>query len=399
MSPSATGCCARNFLTDPGMDLSLSEEQQQISDSAAIFLAEASAMPAVRAASQSADGLDRALWRGLAELGWCGVHLPEAAGGLGLGMVELVLLQEQLGRRLACVPFFDSVALTATVLRESGDSPLAQDWLRQLATGQAMGALALPVDKAGAPCGVATPNAATDAGWTLQGHWPQVGSAAMADVLLLPAQTAAGESLLLAVPADASGLQVQPLTTLDATRRMAAVQAGAVRLPASACIGRGARLEVLLARVQQLGAIALAAEQVGVAQQCLDLALAHAAQRSQFDRPIASFQAVKHRCAQMLVAMESARSAVYGAACIADTASGAATLLFHAAQARVAATEAAQYCAREAIQLHGGVGFTWEFDPHLYLRRAQASSQRLGRPSWWLEQVAGQLLDAPEETV
>ncbi|MEP6588792.1 MAG: acyl-CoA dehydrogenase family protein [Polaromonas sp.] len=381
------------------MDLSLSDEQQQIADSATTFLAEASAMPAVRAASQSADGLDRDLWRGIAELGWCGVHLPEEAGGLGLGLVELALLQEQLGRRLACVPFFDSVALAATALRELPDSPLAQDWLQQLAAGEAIGALALPADKASAPCGVATLNAETDAGWTLQGDWPQVGSAAMADVLLLPAQTASGESLLFAVPADAPGLQVQPLATLDATRRMAAVQASAVALPASSCIGRGEFLDGLLARVQQLGAIALAAEQVGVAQQCLDLTLDYVAQRSQFDRAIASFQAVKHRCAQMLVALESARSAVYGAACIADTAPDAATLLLYAAQARVAASEAAQFCAREAIQLHGGVGFTWEFDPHLYFRRAQASSQRLGAPSRWLEQVAEQLLDTPEETV
>lgn len=376
------------------MDLSLTDEQRQIADSAAAFLAEASAMPAVRTASQGASGLDRDLWRGIAELGWCGVHLPEAAGGLGLGLglVELVLLQEQLGRRLACVPFFDSVALAATALRELPDSPLAQDWLVQLAAGAAIGALALPA-------GNAATAQVSGAGWTLEGDWPQVGSAAMADMLLLPARTESGESLLLAVPADAPGLRLQPLVTLDATRRMASVHASAVALPAAACIARGERLDGLLTRVQRLGAIALAAEQVGVAQQCLDLTLAYAVQRSQFDRPIASFQAVKHRCAQMLVALESARSAVYGAACIADAAPDAATLLFHAAQARVAATEAAQFCAREAIQLHGGVGFTWEFDPHLYLRRAQASSQRLAPPSWWLEQVAEQLLDAPEETV
>lgn len=379
------------------MDLSLSDEQQQIADSAATFLQEASAMPAVRAASESASGLDDALWRGIAELGWCGVHLPESAGGLGLGLglVELVLLQEQLGRQLACVPFFDSVALAATVLRELPGSPLAQDWLEALATGEKRAALALTAGPVTAHCACAR---RTDAGWTLDGDWPQVGSAALADVLLLPAQGESGERLLLAVPFDAAGLQVQPLTTLDTTRRLAHVQCRGVFLPADHCISQGEALDVVLARTLQLGAIALAAEQVGAAQQCLDMTLAYAAQRVQFDKPIAGFQAVKHRCAQMLVVLESARSAVYGAACIADTAPDAATLLFHAAQARVAATEAAQFCAREAIQLHGGVGFTWEFDPHLYLRRAQASSQRLGTPSWWLEQVAAQLLDSPKET-
>lgn len=374
------------------MDLSLSDEQQQIADSAAIFLAEASAMSAVRAASQHADGIDPELWRGIGELGWCGVHLPEAAGGLDLGLVELALLQEQLGLRLACVPFFDSVVLAASALCGLPDSPVAQDCLPQLATGELIATLALHEDAASQ----ATARLA-DTGWVLDGDWPRVGSATMADVLLLPAQSAAGESLLFAVPANALGLQVRALVTLDTTRRMATVQANAVALPTGACIGRGNFLDSLLQRVTQVGAIALAAEQVGLAQQCLDLTLAYVGQRSQFDRPIASFQAVKHRCAQMLVLLESARSAVYGAACMADTGPDAAVLLFHAAQARVAATEAAQFCSREAIQLHGGVGFTWEFDPHLYLRRAQASSQRLGPVTWWLEQVAAQLLDAPEE--
>ena len=384
--------------TTPAMNFSLDPEQQLITETASRFLAGASDSRSMRAASESADGIDRGLWRGIAELGWCGVHLPESVGGLGLGQVELVLLQEQLGRRLACVPFFDSVALAATVLRELPDSPLAQEWLEPLASGQKRAALALSVEAASPVAASRAHAQRTDTGWTLDGDWPQVGSAAMADVLLLPAQGEAGESLLLVVPVNTAGVQVQPLTTLDATRRMAQVQCRAVTLPAENCIGQGKPLDAVLARTLQLGAIALAAEQVGVAQQCLDLTLAYAAQRSQFDRPIAGFQAVKHRCAQMLVALESARSAVYGAACIADTAPDSATLQFHAAQARVAATGAAQYCAREALQLHGGVGFTWEFDPHLYLRRAQASSQRLGAPSWWLEQVAVQLLDAPEET-
>ena len=380
------------------MDLSLSEEQQQIVDSATTFLQESCSMPSVRAASESASGLDAGLWTGMAELGWRGVHLPEEAGGLGLGLVELALLQEQLGRRLACVPFFDSVALAATALRELPGSALAQRWLEQLATGEKKAALALPPET-GSPA-TATPAQArqTGSGWTLDGTWPQVGSAAMADVLLLSAQGESGERLLFAVPSGSAGLQVQPLTTLDTTRRMATVQCTAVQLPADHCLAQGAMLDTVLARVQQLGAIALAAEQVGAAQQCLDLTLDFAAQRVQFDRPIAGFQAVKHRCGEMLAALESARSAVSGAACMADTAPDAATLLFHAAQARVAATEAAQFCAREALQLHGGVGFTWEYDPHLYLRRAQASSQRLGALPWWLEQVAAQLIDSSEET-
>lgn len=397
------------------MELVLSEEQQHIADSAAVFLAKASAMPAVRSISQGAEGWDPKLWQDMAELGWCGVSVPESSDGLGLGQVERVLLQEQLGRRLACVPFFDSAVLAASALTAIDQHPVAQAWLRRMASGQAIMTLALPdsnnesasdptVSSASrvsgaSPAPLATPTSGGQQGWTLEGEWPQVGSAAMAHGLLLPAQTESGETLLLLVPTDAPGLQVQALQTLDGTRRMARVQAQAVVLDDSACLGRGSFVVDLFNRVRCQGAIALAAEQVGVAQQCLDLTLAYTQQRHQFDRPVAGFQAVKHRCAHMLVALEGARSAVYGAACMADTELDPAVLMFYAAQARVAATEAALFCSREAIQLHGGVGFTWEFDPHFYLRRAQASSQRLGPVSWWLEQVAGQLLDTPEEVL
>lgn len=375
------------------MDLSLSDEQQHILDSAADFLSKASAMSAVRTASESDSGIDRELWSRIAELGWCGVHLPEDVGGLGLGCVELVLLQEQLGRHLACVPFFESVAMAATALRELPQSLLSQDWLAQLVSGQAMASLAWP----GQAAQVDLPQCVqADGGWVLTGHWPQVGAAATADMLLLPAQGADGVLRLWLLPANAPGVQLLQLVTLDATRPAAHVVCQGVALPSTHCLAEGAVLVAVLERIRQLGAVALAGEQVGMAQQCLDLTLDYAMQRHQFDRPIASFQAVKHRCAQMLVALEGARSAVYGAAAMADATSDPDSLLFHAAQARVAATEAAQFCAREAIQLHGGVGFTWEYDPHLFLRRAQASSQQLGAVTVWLEQVAVQLLDSTE---
>lgn len=374
------------------MDLNLDDEQRLIVDSAADFLGASSDIAAVRAAFDSADGFDRNLWRGVAELGWCGIGLPEEAGGLGLGWVELSLLQEQLGRHLSCVPYFDSVVLATSALEALSDNATAQALLPELAAGEKVAALAL-----GEPQQRPTAQAKRQGdGWQIDGRWPLVSSAHIADVLLLPALDEQGQSTLFLVNAGTTGLQIQLHPSIDGTRRVATVQAQAVQLPADACLAQGQALDQQLGRVRCLAAIALAAEQVGVAEQALNITLAYVNEREQFEKKIAGFQAIKHRCAQMLVAVETARSAVYGAACTADTDPDDATLLFHAAQARTEATEAALYCTREAIQLHGGVGFTWEYDPHLFFRRAQVASQTLGGLSWWREQVAIQLLDGQE---
>jgi len=377
------------------MDLTPTDEQRQIAQSAEAFLADASGMAAVRRVSESGDGFDRALWRGIAGLGWCGVRLPDAVGGLDAGWVALALLQEQLGRHLACVPFLDSVALATTLLQQCGPACVGGETWRALAHGSLTLACALPEP------GAALEGRAlhADGGLLLTGRWPRVGSARFADSLLLPALDAAGATLLLLVPAGTPGLHVTPLPPMDRTRCMADVQAEGLRLDAAACLAKGAIVDMGLRRTRCLAAIALAAEQVGVAQATFDRTLAYTLGREQFGRSIAQFQAIKHRCAQMLVALETARSAAYGAACMADTGPDNATLLLHAAQARDAATEAARLCTSEAIQLHGGVGFTWEYDLHLFLRRAQGSSQRFGPVGWWRERVAELLLDEAQVAV
>ena len=369
------------------MDLQLTLEQQQIVESAEAFLAKASSMVQVRAHTQSLAPMDPTLWAAMADLGWCGVHLPEAVGGLDLDWVSVCLLQEQMGRRLACVPFFDTAVLTATALKTLPPQALAQHWLNKIASEKAVASMALSCEEAYAH--------ANEKGWQLEGTWKSVGSAQLADIILLPAKTPAGETLLFAVNAHSEGLKISPQTSLDTTRCSAVVQAIGVKATQEQCLAQGPTAATLLTRIKYLGAIGLAAEQVGVAQACLDMALAYVLERQQFGRPLASFQAIKHRCAQMLVEVESARSAVYGAACLADTHDSTEGLMVSAAQARVTATEAAQFCARENLQLHGGVGFTWEYDPHFYLRRAQASSQRLGPVSEWLECVAS-LYDTDE---
>ncbi|QEE23378.1 acyl-CoA dehydrogenase [Rhodanobacter glycinis] len=364
------------------MDLRPSDDQRLIADAAANFLAEACDAHAMRAVADSVDGFDRRLWQRIAELGWCGVQAPLDDGGLGMGWVEVALLQEQLGRRLACVPYFDSVVLAACVLRAAGLA--GAGLLGEVVAGARVAIVAFDAD-------ASRVQREADSGWRLDGHWPQLPAAGWADDLLLCARDESSALLLLRVPA--ASVQVRPLQTIDATQRRAEVQAAGVKLPADACLLRGAALERALQRTRELGAIALAASQLGVAQQCLELAVAYAMQRVQFGQAIAGFQAVKHRCAQMLVAIEAARSAVHGAAAVADADPDKAALAFHAAQALCAATEAAQFAAQEALQLHGGVGFTWEYDVQLYFKRAQADSVRLGALSQWRERVAAQLLD------
>jgi alkylation response protein AidB-like acyl-CoA dehydrogenase len=369
------------------MDLQLDDDQKMIAESAQAFLADACPSSRVRAFMDSGAAFDAPLWSEVAGLGWSGVLWPESAGGLGLGLIAAALLQEQLGQRLACVPFFESAVLGATWLQACG--PVAGELASALAAGEQRAVPALP--RPGAPASLSARSGPE--GWVLDGLCPAVAGAGAADLLLLAARTEDGSTALFAVPRATPGLTVQDAPGIDPTRPAADLRLSRLALGPTACLARGAAADQVLWHTQALGAIALAAEQVGVAQQALDLTVAYVRERHQFGRAVGSFQAVKHRCAQMLVAVESARSAVFEAACTAEAQPDARTLLFAAAQARCAATEAALMVTREALQLHGGVGFTWEYDPHLYLRRAQAQAQLLPPVGWWHEQVAIRLLD------
>ncbi|MBN3790408.1 acyl-CoA dehydrogenase family protein, partial [Burkholderia sp. Ac-20353] len=392
---------------------------------------ERSASADVRRAIDQAGGRDDALWATLAgELGWNALALPEAAGGMGLGAVEQTLLMEQLGRRVACVPYFPTACVAATALAYCG-TPAAAAWLARIAEGACSATLALPLDwpfgelsgmPAGEPfgnrpgthaCGAFGESAEvpafpfiaeeTASGYVLSGNCAQVLDGVRADLLLIPARIAnEGRSVgLFAVDVAAarsglSGLAVTPLDTLDATRPLARVGLDDVRVSRDALLAsRDAVL--VLERTAWFAALALAAEQLGGAQQCLDLTLEYTGQRVQFGRAIASFQAVKHRCAQMMVLIESARSAVLGAAHAWDAERGAtkpcAALCADVAAAKAAANDAYAFCAQEAIQLHGGVGFTWEYDPHLYFKRAQASGAQFGATPQLLEWIARHAID------
>lgn len=369
------------------MDLELTEEQQQIAESIEQLLTSASDSAQMRRVAFEGNGFDAALWAQVGELGACGIHVPEAQGGLGLGVTELVLVAEALGRRLACVPWVESVVLAGTTILSIGDEAVTARWLPSLASGEQIFALDIGLLEGARPVA-----ARETAGWRLNGALPAVPAAMAAQWLVLPVQ-GDEELLLLAVALDASGVARRPRANHDATRPVAEVTLGGVRVGDADCLARGVAAERALERARRLAAVVLASEQVGVAQQCLDLTVAYLGQRVQFGKPLATFQALKHRCASMMVAVELARSAVRGAARELDGQPGEERRLRLAAMARCLADDAAQFCTQEAIQLHGGVGFTWEYDPHLYFKRAQAVRSWLGSPTAWREHLAAALLD------
>jgi alkylation response protein AidB-like acyl-CoA dehydrogenase len=387
------------------VNFAFTAEQEELRATARAFLAEHAKPEHVRAALESELGHDPSLWKRVgAELGWTAVAIPEAAGGLGLSWVEVVALQEVLGEALFCGPYLATVGLAATALQASGEGAQQAAWLGRIAGEGASAALANGARSAlangaqsalanGARSALANRAGAhvrRDGGdYVLDGAVRHVVDGHCAELLVVAAEGERGPSLF-ALPADARGLERVQLPTVDRTRRLAELRFGGVRLPASARLGAEGGAGPALERALALGAVALAAEQVGVAQRSLDLAVAYAKERVQFGRPIGSFQAIKHKCADMMVKLEAARSAVYWAGCVAADPE-AKDLTLAASAAKAAASDAAFFCAGNALQIFGGVGFTAEYDVQLYFKRARASAALLGDPAWHRERVAQRL--------
>ena len=382
------------------MNFALTEDQLMIRDAAQSFLAETSDSAAVRMAMDCEIGFDPLLWARIGEeMGWCATAIDEVHGGLGLGMVELALLLEQMGRRQTCAPFFSTVALAATALAQAGSEAAQARWLPAIAAGRLRATLALAAHGVQwDPQALGATATRVASGWRLDGRFAHVPDGASAELIIVAARLihaeAAGDAVgLFALPADASGVTRTPLATWDQTRRLATLQLDGVKLGDADRIDEPTRTADALQRTEALAALLLAAEQLGGAQQCLDLTLAYTSERVQFGQPLASFQAVKHRCAEMMVRIEATRSAVYGAAALAALRPATRELVMEAGAAKAQASEAFFVCAQEALQLHGGVGFTWEYDPHLYFKRAQAGGTWLGSAQQWRERIACALLD------
>ncbi|WP_033280437.1 acyl-CoA dehydrogenase family protein [Streptomyces sp. NRRL F-525] len=355
------------------MALTFTEEQEQLRTTLRRFLADKAPSAAVRRAMDSGEGYDPRLWRQMADqLGLHGLALPEAYGGFGGGPVELGIVLEELGRVLLPSPYFATVALAGQALAASNDEAAQARWLPAIADGSTTATLAL-AEESGSWRVEDVETTATHE--TVSGTKMFVVDGHTADLILVVARTGTGPGLF-AVDGDAPGVTRTRLETLDPTRRLARVDLDGA--PARR-IGPDGDASAYLRTVLDLVAVALAAEQVGGAQACLDAAVEYAKVRVQFGRPIGSFQAVKHKCADLLVQVEGARSAAYHATTVADE--GSSELPVSAALAAACCADAFTHAAKENIQIHGGIGYTWEHDAHLYLKRAKSSEQLFGGPA------------------
>jgi alkylation response protein AidB-like acyl-CoA dehydrogenase len=365
------------------MYFDLTDEQEAIRSTARDFLAARFKSERMREIAGSEDGTDAGGWAEMAELGWAGLALPEEWGGQGLGIVDLAVLFEEMGYALAPSPLFSNTVV-GLALAQSGSEEQKERWLRPLAEGTARGTQAMvDAGSTGTPGAYPMKAEGDGDGVTLNGKKELVADAAGAAFFLV----ATSDGRRHIVPADADGVSVSPEISIDTTRRLSTVNFENVSVPADQTLpGHGAEFGGVFLR----GAVALAAESTGVAQRTLEMAVAYAKDREQFGRPIGTYQAVSHRCAQMLLETENSRSAVYGAAWAADADPDA--LPLSASVAKAYASDAGWRVPDASIQVHGGIGFTWEHDLHFFLKRGRANASMFGDARWHREQVAKRVL-------
>lgn len=372
------------------MNFAFTEDQVLIRDTARGWLGDFATPAHVRQVMATAEGYDPALWAEVAAMGWTGLIVSEEEGGSGLGFVELAILCEEMGRSLYPSPFEATVVLAANALMAVGSTR----FLGAIAAGEVTATLA-----AGNATGKVVATRDGDA-FRLDGVMRHVPDGARADMILAAAEME-GRVALFAIEGEVAGLTREGLAAMDQTRRPAVLRFDGVILGADALVAAdaGKGLELALDRA----AVMTAAHAVGAAEQCLEMTVEYTKGRVQFGRPVASFQAVKHQCADMALAVETARSAAYWAACVADDTGHNADgteLALASSGAKSWCTRAYFDCAATAIQLHGGVGFTWEYDVHLYFKNARALEAVLGDPAFHRERVAGLIgLDDMAEAV
>ncbi|MCX4854225.1 acyl-CoA dehydrogenase family protein [Streptomyces canus] len=366
------------------MDFAFSEEQEELGRTVRAFLTHTSPETETRRLMETPEGFDRALWRRMGtELGLQGLAVPEEYGGAGCGPVEVGVVMEEMGRALLCAPFLASAVLATTTLLRCADEEARKRLLPGLASGELLGTLALTEDSARwDAAGVRLTARESNGSWLLTGHKTFVLDGATADVVLTVARTDDGIGVFC-VEGDAAGLTRAPLPTMDPTRRQARLDYQDV--PATRLRTHGDGWD-LVSEVLDRAAVALAAEQVGVASRALDMAVEYAKVRHQFGRPIGSFQAVKHLLADVLLEVESARAAAHYALLASENEDPELSAV--ASLAKAFCSDACVQATEENIQVHGGIGFTWEHPAHLYLKRAKTSQLLFGDPAYHRELLA-----------
>ncbi|MCK6554224.1 acyl-CoA/acyl-ACP dehydrogenase [Candidatus Binatia bacterium] len=373
------------------MDFALSEEQELLQQSARDFLARECAPTVVRQTMATPEGYSPALHQKMAALGWTGLVIPEKFGGLGLGLLDLAVLCEELGRAAVPGPFFATAVLGAlSLVHARGATAQQKLWLPQIAAGEALATLAV---SEGEPCptpaAIRTRCTSTRSSFRLSGTKLFVPDAHVADLIVTAARTRGRDAdgvCLFAVPRDTPGVTVRPLPDVDQTRRPCAVELRDVELPKSARLADEPAGWRALSRVTDAACVTIAADSLGGSQRALEMAVDYARTREQFGRPIGSFQALKHMAAEMVSEIEPARSLVWYAAYAYDHEPRRAGLAAAMAKARL--TDIYSRTTNRAVQMHGGIGFTWEHDMQLWFKRALWNRTAFGDAVFHRERVA-----------
>ena len=366
------------------MQFAFTDEQEQLRSTVRRFLADKSPPAEVRRLMETESGYDTEVWRQISgDLGLTAVHVPEACGGQGFSFAELAIIVEEMGRSLLCAPFFSSTVLGATAILETASAAQKEELLPAIAAGERLAALAVAEpsgrwDADGIAATVRDGKLTGAKSFVIDGH--------VADLLVVVARDAREMVSFHVASADSRGIVRRPLEVLDPTRKLARVEFEAVPVTR---LGADVDGDRALARVFDLAAVALANEMVGGAQWLLESAVEYAKLRTQFGRAIGSFQAIKHKCADMLLQVELAKSAAYHAAQAAAEDDPELPVL--ACIAKSAASDAYMHAARECVQIHGGIGFTWDNDTHLWFKRAKSSEVLFGTPSLHRERMMSRM--------
>jgi alkylation response protein AidB-like acyl-CoA dehydrogenase len=376
------------------MNFAFSDEQEELRRSVRRFLEDKSPSAEVRRLMETTDGYDPKIWSQMAnELGLQSLHIPEAYGGQGFSFVELVVVLEEMGRALLTAPFFSTVCLAANAILNAGTEEQKQALLPGIAAGETIATLAFTEPSGKWDANGITMEATPDGsgGYTLTGTKMFVLDGHTANLIVVAARaagTGGTEGIsFFTVAGDAERLTRTALPTMDQTRKQAKLEFSDVKAqllgPSDGGVGAG---WAALSKTLDQAAVCLAAEQVGGAQKCLDMSVDYAKNRIQFGRPIGSFQAIKHKCADMLLEVESSKSAAYYAGWAAAEDNDELPVV--ASLAKSYCSEAYFHAAAENIQIHGGIGFTWEHDAHLYFKRAKSSEILFGDPTYHRELLA-----------